>query len=46
MMSGFTSGMLVLYEGWHFLAKPFIASQLRAIVSGLLFPENGSRFSG
>jgi two-component system cell cycle sensor histidine kinase/response regulator CckA len=46
MMSGFTGGMLVLNEGWHFLAKPFIPSQLRALISGLLFPEKGSRFSG
>jgi CheY-like chemotaxis protein len=45
MMSGFTGGMLVLNEGWHFLAKPFISSQLRALVSGLLFPEKSSRFS-
>ena len=45
MMSGFTEGMLVLNEGWHFLAKPFIPSQLRALVSGLLFPEKSSRFS-
>ncbi len=36
LMSGFTGGMLVLNEGWHFLAKPFIPSQLRAIVSNLL----------
>ena len=28
MMSGFTAGMLVLNEGWHFLTKPFIPSQL------------------
>ena len=28
LMSGFTEGMLVLNEGWHFLPKPFIASQL------------------
>jgi len=39
MMSGFTGGMLVLNEGWHFLTKPFIPSQLRALVSGLLFRE-------
>jgi len=45
MMSGFTGGMLVLNEGWHFLTKPFIPSQLRALVSGLLFPEKSSRFS-
>jgi len=36
LMSGFDGGMLILNEGWHFLAKPFIPSQLRAIVSNLL----------
>jgi hypothetical protein len=36
MMSGFTGGMLVLNDGWHFLAKPFVPSQLRALISGLL----------
>jgi len=36
MMSGFPGGMLVLNEGWHFLPKPFIASQLRALVVGLI----------
>ncbi len=30
LMSGFTDGMLVLNEGWYFLAKPFVASQLSA----------------
>jgi two-component system sensor histidine kinase EvgS len=39
MMSGFTAGMLVLNEGWHFLAKPFIPSQLRVLISGLVFPD-------
>ena len=29
LMSGFTGGMLVLNEGWHFLPKPFISSQLK-----------------
>jgi hypothetical protein len=38
LMSGFPSGMLVLNEGWHFLAKPFIASQLKVLVSGLICP--------
>jgi DNA-binding NtrC family response regulator len=46
MMSGFNGGMLVLNEGWHFLAKPFIPSQLRALVAGVLFPDKSSRFSG
>jgi two-component system cell cycle sensor histidine kinase/response regulator CckA len=45
LMSGFPSGMLVLNEGWHFLAKPFAASQLRALVTGLLDPGKHSRFS-
>ena len=43
MMSGFAGGMLVLNEGWHFLAKPFVSSQLRSLVTGLLFPDK-SRF--
>jgi DNA-binding NtrC family response regulator len=38
LMSGFTGGMLILNEGWHFLAKPFISSQLRALVAGLVPP--------
>jgi two-component system, cell cycle sensor histidine kinase and response regulator CckA len=42
MMSGFTDGMLVLNEGWHFLAKPFIPSQLRALIVGLMFPDGHS----
>ena len=46
LMSGFAEGMLVLYEGWHFLAKPFITSQLRALVAGLVFPDLKSKFSG
>ena len=45
MMSGFTGGMLVLNEGWHFLAKPFVPSQLRALILGLVSPESGSKFS-
>jgi two-component system, cell cycle sensor histidine kinase and response regulator CckA len=45
LMSGFPGGMLVLNEGWHFLAKPFVASQLRALVAGLVFPDRPSKFS-
>ena len=45
LMSGFPGGMLVLNEGWHFLAKPFIASQLRALVAGLVSPHSPARFS-
>jgi two-component system cell cycle sensor histidine kinase/response regulator CckA len=36
LMSGFTGGMLVLNEGWHFLPKPFIPSQLYALIVGLI----------
>jgi len=45
LMSGFPAGMLVLNEGWHFLAKPFVASQLRALVTGLVSPDQKSKFS-
>jgi CheY-like chemotaxis protein len=46
MMSGFDGGMLVLNEGWHFLAKPFIASQLRALILGLVYPDRtNAKFS-
>jgi DNA-binding NtrC family response regulator len=44
LMSGFRDGMLVLNEGWHFLPKPFVNSQLRALVSGLMYPELESKF--
>ena len=45
LMSGFTDGLLVLNEGWHFLPKPFIPSQLRTLVSGLVYPEKPTRFA-
>jgi DNA-binding NtrC family response regulator len=45
LMSGFPDGMLVLNEGWHFLPKPFIDSQLRALVVGLVSPDKRSKFS-
>jgi CheY-like chemotaxis protein len=44
LMSGFIGGMLVLNEGWHFLAKPFIPSQLRALIVGLVSPGGKSKF--
>jgi DNA-binding NtrC family response regulator len=43
LMSGFTGGMLVLNEGWHFLPKPFVPSQLRTLVASLIAPGK-SRF--
>ena len=45
MMSGFTGGMLVLNEGWHFLAKPFVPSQLRALIGGLMLQDKGSKLA-
>ena len=36
LMSGFSAGMLVLNEGWHFLHKPFVPSQLLNIVRSVL----------
>ena len=45
LISGFPDGMLVLNEGWHFLPRPFIASQLRTLVDGLVLPHGKSRFS-
>ena len=36
LMSGYPGGMLVLNEGWHFLAKPFVPSQLRSLVDALV----------
>jgi hypothetical protein len=33
--------MLILNEGWHFLAKPFIPSQLRMLIAGLIAQQDG-----
>ncbi len=40
LMSPFPDGMLVLNEGWHFLPTPFIESQLRTLVTGLIAPTS------
>lgn len=45
LMSGFPEGMLVLNEGWHFMANPFVASQLCALILGLIYPAHKSRYS-
>lgn len=45
LMSGFPEGMLILNEGWHFLPKPFISSQLRALVTGIVSPDRRSRYA-
>jgi DNA-binding NtrC family response regulator len=39
LMSECSSGTLVLNEGWHFLPKPFVQSQLLALISTLTSPE-------
>jgi len=38
LMSECRGGTLVLNEGWHFLPKPFVASQLNALILTLLAP--------
>jgi DNA-binding NtrC family response regulator len=45
LMSGFTEGMLVLNEGWHFLSKPHVHSHLRTLIAGLIDHDGGIRFS-
>jgi DNA-binding NtrC family response regulator len=39
LMSECRGGTLVLNEGWHFLPKPFVQSQLNALVLTLINPE-------
>lgn len=36
LMSGYTEGMLSLGEGWRFLAKPHVDSDLRDLIGALL----------
>jgi len=38
LMSECRGGTLVLNEGWHFLPKPFVASQLNALILTLINP--------
>ena len=45
LMSGFPAGMLVLNEGWHFLPKPFVPSQLLTLISGLITPNKQSKLT-
>ena len=39
LMSGSAEAILTLNKGWRFLAKPFISSQLSALVVGLASPD-------
>ena len=41
LMSECRAGTLILNEGWHFLPKPFVESQLKALILTLLTPEGG-----
>ncbi len=45
LMSEFPTGTLVLNEGWHFLAKPFVSSQLTALITTAAEPDKPSRFA-
>jgi DNA-binding NtrC family response regulator len=38
LMSEHRGGTLILNEGWHFLPKPFVASQLNALILTLVCP--------
>ena len=38
LMSECRGGTLILNEGWHFLPKPFVASQLNALILTLISP--------
>jgi DNA-binding response OmpR family regulator len=40
LMSECRGGTLVLNEGWHFLPKPFVASQLNALILTLVSPAS------
>jgi DNA-binding NtrC family response regulator len=40
LMSGYPEGMLVINQGWHFLPKPFVLSQLRSLVGDLARPSH------
>jgi DNA-binding NtrC family response regulator len=39
LMSECRGGTLVLNEGWHFLPKPFVTSQLNALILTLIAPD-------
>jgi len=45
LMAAFPTGTLVLNEGWHFLPKPFVASQLAALITTLTQPDRPSKFA-
>jgi hypothetical protein len=45
VMSGFTDGMLVLTKDEHFLDKPFVPSQLLALVADIFTADKNSKFS-
>ena len=40
LMSECSGGTLILNDGWHFLPKPFVQSQLNALISTLISPAD------
>ena len=40
LMIDFNGGTLILNEGWHFLPKPFVQSQLSALILTLISPAD------
>jgi CheY-like chemotaxis protein len=45
LMSDFPTGTLVLNDGWHFLPKPFVFSQLSALMTTLAEPHKAPFFA-
>ena len=45
LMSGYPVGTFSLNEDWHFLPKPFLASQLLALVVRLFSSDKTSKFA-
>jgi len=45
LTAGCAGGLFVLDQGWHFLKKPFVASQLRDLVAALLSQTNSKQLA-
>ena len=45
IVSAFGAELLVLNKGWYFLSKPFVPSQLRTLVAGLVSSDREAGFS-
>jgi len=42
LISGYSTQMLILNHGWHFLPKPFAPARLRDLISSVLAPGGKS----